>query len=81
MAEITGLSFNQIKDMVLSSQFKFVVNEMSKGTPGKSRTFKNTMIRFLGTFQCSPGKIYHMTKAKMEKEENEKHNGIVQSED
>ncbi len=74
IAEETGLSFNQIKDIALSSQFKFLIEQMAKGERGDSKTFKNVIIRFIGTFKASPGKIYHMTKAiddKRKRESNE----------
>ena len=78
IAEETGLSFNQVRDIALASQFKFVVENMAKGVKGEPDTFKNIILRFFGTFKSSPGKIIHSTKAaqrKREREESdEKHN-------
>jgi hypothetical protein len=72
MAEETGLSFNQIKDIVLSAQFKFIVNELGVGTPGEADTFKNVMLRYLGTFEASPGRIHHITEGRRKKLEESK---------
>jgi len=70
IAEDTGLSFNQVKD-IWTSQFKFLVEEMRKGDKGDVSTFKNIMIRFLGTFEASKGKIYYMTRNSEKKKAKE----------
>lgn len=81
VAEETGLSFNQVKDIALSAQYKYLITEMAKGQRGEPSTFKNIIIRFIGTFRASPGKIFHMTKAIDDKikrdQENEKYTRTI----
>ena len=68
IANETGLSFNQIRDIAMAAQFRFLINYISEGEAGNADTFKNVLLPHLGTFKANPGKIYYSTKKRREKE-------------
>ena len=52
---------------IIDSQFKFLKEAMGKGTKGEYDSFETILLRRLGTFEASKGKIDHMTSRYLEK--------------
>ena len=50
------LPFDVVKDIYLS-QFRYVRDEIVKGEKGKTETYKNILLKYLGTFCISPGRM------------------------
>jgi hypothetical protein len=70
------LSFEETKDIVFS-QFKYVKEELAKGDKGGDFTsFKNIILRYLGTFYTKEKKLERLREAKQRK--NEKLNKKLQ---
>jgi len=47
---------------IVDSQFKFLKHAIGQGTKGEYDTFENVLLRYLGTFEASEGKIHHMSE-------------------
>jgi len=62
-----NLSFDEIKDIVYS-QFKYARYEMEKGSKGDFPTFKNIVLRYLGTFHTNETRIKRITEFKQKKD-------------
>ena len=61
------LTIKQTREIVMS-EFFYLKSEISKGEKNKYPTFKNTLLKHLGTFYASEGKIHHMSEIAKSKE-------------
>lgn len=62
------LPYRVIEDVYMA-QFCYVADEIKKGEKGNPETFSNVLLRHLGTFQISMGKMkYWINKAKKDDE-------------
>lgn len=52
-------------------QFKYVRQEIEKGSKGDFDSYNNILLRYLGTFHASKGKIEHIEKAKLKSKESD----------
>lgn len=74
LASEFNLSFEESKDIVFS-QFKYVREELAKGDKGGDiTTFKNIILKYLGTFYTKESRLKRIVEAKQKKDErlNEK---------
>lgn len=53
------LPFNVVADIYFS-QFRYVRDEIQSGVKGEPETYKNILLRYLGTFCISPGRMKHI---------------------
>lgn len=68
------LPFDVVKDIYLS-QFRYVRDEIGKGEKGKPDSYKNILLKYLGTFCISPGRMDWGNRLREIKlKENDKHN-------
>jgi nucleoid DNA-binding protein len=63
-----NLTIKQTQEIVMS-QFSYLKKEMSKGEVNNYPTFKNVLLKHLGTFYASEGKINHMLEISKRKED------------
>jgi nucleoid DNA-binding protein len=69
LAKKYNLSFEDTRDIIWS-QFKYVKEEIAKGNKdGNVITFKNIMLRYLGTFYTKEGRLKRIVEAKRLKNE------------
>jgi nucleoid DNA-binding protein len=68
LAEKHNLSFETVREIIYS-QFKYVRQELESGVKGDYNSYKNVMLRYLGTFYTKENRLKHITEAKIRKNE------------
>lgn len=70
IADELELPFETVREIVYS-QFKYVRKELEKGIKNESSTFKNILLKYLGTFYATEAKInFYKNKAKRNAKRN-----------
>lgn len=70
IAEEFNLPFETAREIIYS-QFKYVRKELEKGVKNEPETFKNILLKYLGTFYATEAKInYYKNKAKRNAKRN-----------
>lgn len=66
VCEETGESYSLVEE-ILYHEFEFLRDCMEKGEKGNFPTYRNVLLKYLGTFYASEGKIEMIEKQKLAK--------------
>lgn len=69
IAKDYNLPYTTVEDIIFS-QFEFVKNSIGEGVKGDYNSFKDVLLRRLGTFKASEKKINYMTDRYLKEEDN-----------
>jgi len=64
VCEETGESYSLVEE-ILYHEFEFLKDCMESGEKGAYATYRNVLLKYLGTFYASEGKMYMIEKQKL----------------